>query len=115
MRKLFFGPLLLVSSVLLTACGAPSPEKVCKHLMGLEEKKKEKEMKDSDKEKKLNRCVEKATKEKEKDPERYKCLASCFVDLKDIEDVGDCEKKCKKKDKDDDDKDKDKKKKKDDD
>ncbi|MBL8716115.1 MAG: hypothetical protein JNL79_08975 [Myxococcales bacterium] len=80
--------------VLVTGCSAPSPEKVCKHVMELAEK-------DGDKpsEKKLDRCTEKLTKLKDKEPEQYKCMAPCAADAKSLDGLRDCEKKCKKDDK----------------
>ncbi len=95
--RILVATLALVS---LAGCSAPSPEKVCKHVMELAEK-------DGDKpsDKKLDRCTEKLTKLKDKEPEQYKCMAPCANDAKALDDLKECEKKCKKdeKKKDDDD------------
>jgi hypothetical protein len=85
----------------------PSPEKVCGKMFDLLEaegkksKSKDKDDDASDMMKKMKeKCVKDAEKEKEEDPESYKCGAKCIMDSKDLEDAMKCEKSCpKKKDK----------------
>jgi hypothetical protein len=84
----------------LSAIGCtPSPEKVCNHINEIAEndpKLKELMGKQSEEKKKegQEKCVAKITKEKESDPEGYKCGSKCIMASKDFEAMMKCEDEC---------------------
>lgn len=75
---------------LVTACGAPSPEKVCDHALGLLKK----EMGDAFPAEKLEEgkkeCVAEAQKEKEKDAAKYEKEAKCLLGAESMADLEKC-------------------------
>lgn len=70
----------------------PTPKKVCAKLGELMEKEGGKPEKV---EKKVKRCVEKATKTQSDEPKVYACAAKCVVKAEAIDDFKKCERKCK--------------------
>ncbi len=70
--------MIAISALALFAWGCGnSPEKVCKKMADLEEKgAKDKDKKKADS-KDMDKCVKEMADMKEKDPETFKCVATC--------------------------------------
>jgi hypothetical protein len=75
MTKVLMGLVFVVGALGCT----PSPEKVCNHVMDIAAKEAGDKMSDEKKTKMLEKCVKEAGEEKEKDPDRYKCIAKCAM------------------------------------
>ena len=70
----------------------PTPKKVCAKLGELMEKEGGKPDKV---EKKIKRCIEKASKTQSDEPKVYACAAKCVVNAEKMDDFKKCERKCK--------------------
>ncbi|NJK89346.1 MAG: hypothetical protein HC923_08025 [Myxococcales bacterium] len=84
----------------LAACGGPTPEGLCDHMMELAEKEKKpegaKEPTEEEKKEGMKMCVEMMKKEQEKDPEGFKTKGQCAMKAGTFEDMMKCDKDDKK-------------------
>ncbi len=85
--KLVIGLAMLVGALGCT----PSPEKICNHVMEIAAKEAGDKLNDEKKSKMLDKCVKEAGEEKEKDPERYKCIAKCAMAAADFKAFRKCD------------------------
>jgi hypothetical protein len=76
----------LLAAILLVAC-TPSPEKVCSHVMLLEQKE---DANHPTPFASLEECVEQVQKTKDRHPERWADCASCAMIAQSKKDIEDC-------------------------
>lgn len=92
MKKFLAVVSVSVFGLLVTGCGGPAPEAVCDHMAELAKKELGDAVKDDDLKEMKKECVEEAKKEKEKDPAKYKEMATCMMGSKSMEDMMKCDK-----------------------
>jgi hypothetical protein len=95
MTKLRTALSLAAVALLLAACG-PAPEKVCEHINELTKKDlgdHADAVSDEQFEKSTKNCIERAKKNREKDPKEYSQRAKCVMAADSLEDLRDCEKR----------------------
>ncbi len=92
MKKFLAVVSVSVFGLLVTGCGGPAPEAVCDHMLELAKKELGDAVKDEGLEEMKKECVEEVKKEKEKDPAKYKEVATCMMGAKSMEDMMKCEK-----------------------
>ncbi|MFV8755535.1 hypothetical protein ACNOYE_33720 [Nannocystaceae bacterium ST9] len=87
---------LALIAPLLCAC-APSPEKVCEHMLGLMKKELGADLPEAETKKMQEECIEDAERmkknKKRKGPMEWRKAAGCIMDATSMEEVGKCDAK----------------------
>ena len=83
----------LAAAISLSACGGPSPEKLCDHVFTLVKKEAGDAMPEDGMKEMKEKCVADAKKEMEKDSEGFAKKAKCFMAANSMEEGMKCDSK----------------------